>query len=114
MFRRFEAFRPAATDLFLACLSTNACEKDFTAKAKACAGEVPKKLPAGPRAKALCAKLEPQLADCGTTWKVTCVDDLTLFAEEDLGVFDECVGRSCRSSTSCFRAAEDGLVNRKR
>jgi hypothetical protein len=110
--RHAEAFRESAGDSFLACIVTNACDADLAAAANRCAVEVSARLPPSAKAKALCAKLEPQFRDCNVTWRVPCVAELNLFADQDLAAFDECVDRQCRNGATCFRSAEAQVVSK--
>ena len=111
--RKIEAFRPEATDPILACITANACDADLGAKAGKCVTDVAAKLPVSARAKALCVKLESTFNDCGIPWSQPCTAELSLFAEQDLVVFDGCVDRSCRGGVHCFRDAENGLISRQ-
>ena len=109
--RRSESFRDGAGDSFLTCLTTHACDPDLGAAGNACAVEVSNRLAPSAKAKALCAKLEPQFRDCNATWAVPCLAELNLFSDQDLAGFDECVDRQCRNGATCFRGAEERALS---
>lgn len=110
--RKIEAFKPEATDAMLTCITANACDAELGIKARDCANGVARKLPVTPKAKAICAKLESAFADCGAPWATPCTAELSLFPESEIGIFEECANRQCRTGLHCFRDAEDSLLTR--
>jgi hypothetical protein len=111
--RVIDAFRPEASEKIWACITPKACE-DLGPTAKRCFHEVATKLPASPKVRSLCAKLEDAFASCGAPWATPCVEDLSLFADEDLDGFTECIDRSCKSGVACFRSTEHELLTKAR
>ena len=110
--RRIEAFRGDAGDRILECVNKDACAADLGEAAKRCANEIGKTLPVSDKAKALCAKLEPQFRDCNIAWETPCTQELSFYEPADLGVFDECVDRQCRGGRACFAEAEHALLSK--
>lgn len=51
--------------------------------------KVATKLAPTAKAKAMCAKLEPPMNDCGVAWNLPCTAELSVFAESDFSVFEE-------------------------
>ena len=111
--RRVEAMRAEASDAWWSCFSANACEADLGAAGERCVRAVATKLPPTAKAKAMCAKLEPPMNDCGVTWNMPCTAELSVFEESDLSVFEECASRSCKRIGTCFSESERELLARR-
>jgi hypothetical protein len=113
--RKVEALRPEVSEQITGCITANACDSDLAATGKRCLSETVSKVPASAKVKTLCAKLEDAFSSCQQlNWKAACQDELKLFAAEDLDVCGDCIDRSCKSGTACFRETEHALLTKRR
>lgn len=109
--RKLEGYRGDAGDKILECASKQCGEIDTVLHT--CAQEVASTFPPSDKAKALCAKIEPQFRDCNIKLQTPCLTSLTLLDPADLGKFDECVDRQCRNGRVCYEEAEHQVLMKR-
>ena len=113
--RKVEALRAEVADDIMGCITAHACDPDLAALGKRCVLDAVKKATASAKVKALCGKLENAFSSCEQmNWRAACTDELKIFADEDLDGFNDCIDRSCRSGTGCFRETEHALLTKRR
>jgi hypothetical protein len=119
IFRFFDSVHPdEVSNQVFACFTASACEAKFGESVGPCEAEAVKSIPLSPRAKTLCDKLEHTYSDCsrsgGSAFKTPCNVEMRLYADQDLGLFENCLDRNCRSGMQCFNEAQYSIWSRPR